>query len=134
MRILTAAIALLALFAVACATTPGTATATPGSASVSLAAAKDGDSVRLTLTNGSGQPVAYNLCTSALYQRASADWRNVKTNHACTMELRTLGPGANDTFAYPLPASVARGQYQLRSSVEIAGTRREVASNRIALP
>ena len=134
MRILTAAIALLALFAIGCASTPGTDTRSATSAAVSLAAAKEGESVKLTLTNASDQTVAYNLCTSALFQRSSADWRNVRTDHACTMELRTLAAGASDSFAYPLPAGISRGQYQFRNSIEVAGARREVASNSIALP
>lgn len=139
MRSLTLAAALLSLILGAC-RTPDAAPPPPRSsasiAGVTLAAAPLGETVRLTLTNESNDPVGYNLCSSAMLRRDGNQWSPLPSEVFCTMEIRTLSPGASDTFAYPLTPGLEPGEYSWRANVEIpfGGTRREVVSNPVSLP
>ncbi len=129
--------ALLALPLASCRTQDASARPAASVPGVSLAAARAGDAVRLTLTNRSGGPVGYNLCSSALLGRGEdGAWMPVPTDLICTMEIRTLTGGASDSFAYPIPAGLAAGDYSWRATVEVpaGGTRRDVISNPVALP
>ena len=89
------------------------------------------DSIVLTLTNGSGQQVGYNLCPTAVEQRVDTGWQTVPNDRVCTMELRTLEPGANATYTTTLPAGTTAGDYRFAAGVEIplGGERRTVSSN-----
>jgi len=98
-----------------------------GVAPASVAA---GGTVVLTLTNGSAEAVGYNLCTGTLERREGDDWRPIPSDRVCTMELRTLEPGRQDTFRLQLPAGITAGEYRFRTAVELPtpGERRDVAS------
>lgn len=89
-----------------------------------LSAEKVSDStVRLTLDNGSRETIGYNLCNSQLQRRSGSDWTLVPTDDICTMELRSLRPGADATFEKRLPARLASGEYRYVTRVESpAGT------------
>ena len=101
---------------------------------VTLAAAKAGQNVMLTLRNESGAPVGYNLCTSALQRRVSGTWEAVETGDICTMEIRTLDSGNSATFEKTLPDGLTAGEYRYTNSVESNGSRMVVASNPFNVP
>jgi hypothetical protein len=82
--------------------------------------------VLLRLTNGSRDAVGYNLCSSSLQRRSGSTWQTQPTGEMCTMELRTLQPGASATFEKTLPTDIAPGDYRYVTRVEGAA---EVASN-----
>jgi hypothetical protein len=79
-----------------------------------------GDAMVLTLRNGLPHGVGYNLCGAGLERRVGGEWREVQQRLAevCTMELRTLAPGASDTFRHTVPAGLSAGEYRVRSAVE----------------
>jgi hypothetical protein len=97
---------------------------------VAPASVAAGGNVALTLTNGSAEAIGYNLCTSTLERREGGDWRPVPSDRVCTMELRTLEPGRQDTFQLELPAGITAGEYRFRTGVELPapGARRDVVS------
>lgn len=140
MRSLTLSAAVLALLSLGACRTPDAGSPPPRSsasvAGVALAAVPQGETVRLTLTNESNGPVGYNLCSSAMLRRDGTGWSPIPSEVFCTMEMRTLSPGASDSFAYPLTAGLEPGEYSWRANVEIpfGGTRREVVSNPVSLP
>jgi hypothetical protein len=92
-----------------------------------------GDTIVLTLLNGSAGDVGYNLCTSALERRTADTWEPVPTDRVCTMELRLLPPGERATFPLTLPPGAPAGDYSFTTRVEdmAAGTARTVRSNTI---
>ncbi len=121
----TAASLLLAL-TFACASSAGS-----GASDVTLRADADADgSTTLTLHNNSSETVGYNLCTSVLQERTSQGWEVVPEDRACTMELRTLQPGAQADQSIELPAE-ADGQVRFSTTVELmdSGERVTVVSN-----
>ncbi len=112
---------------------PGNGTEQPEPAGeVTLSArpvrASAGATMTLTLRNGLRQPIAYNLCTSAIETRAG---RPVDTGRTCTLELRTLQPGRSVDYAYKLPDGLADGRYRFLTQVERmrSGRRAGVRSN-----
>ena len=107
----------LSLFLVACTS----AMSTGSGQSVMLTAAPSGTRVMLTLMNHGDSPIGYNLCTSGLQRRDPNDWVDVRTDEVCTMELRTLQPGATATFEKTLPANLTPGTYRYETSVEQPG-------------
>ena len=116
----------------ACSTVPDTSqsdAATVGG--VTLTAEETGAEVRLKLTNQSGQPVGYNLCSSRLMRRSGDSWTNVPTGVMCTMEIRTLATGASDTFTHTMPSAATAGEYRYETRVEMpmGGSGTQVASN-----
>ncbi len=86
-----------------------------------------GATVTLTLTNGLRQRIGYNLCTSGLIRNGAP----VETGRICTMELRTLRPGASTTYGWELPDNLAPGNYRFTTGVERmrSGNRLVVRSN-----
>ena len=74
--------------------------------------------VRLTLDNGTTSQVGYNLCSSELQRITERGWTRVDTDDVCTMELRTLNPGADATFEKQLPPDLASGEYRYVTGVE----------------
>jgi hypothetical protein len=78
-----------------------------------------GGSVTLTLRNDSTVAVAYNLCTSGLERRRDGGWETVPEDRVCTMELRSLGPGAQDRYTVRLPAALPAGEYRYQTSIEL---------------
>jgi len=74
--------------------------------------------IRLTLDNGTQQPIGYNLCHSALHRRSGSTWEPVSSGEICTMELRTLNPGADATFEKTLPSGLPMGDYRYSTNVE----------------
>ena len=90
--------------------------------------------VLLRLTNGSDMPIGYNLCTTVI-EREEETWMALPSDVACTMELRTLAPGASATFERELTASVYPGEYRFRAAVESPlGTRQiGVVSNAVSI-
>lgn len=75
------------------------------------------DMVLLRLRNGSGNAVGYNLCATAI-ERNDGVWSPLPSDLVCTMELRTLAPGATATFERELSTAVTPGRYRFVTSVE----------------
>ena len=92
------------------------------------------NTVRLTLGNGTQSQVGYNLCASGLQRRSGSEWTAVQTDDVCTMELRTLSPGADATFEKQLPASLPAGEYRYVTNVEspLGSAQAPVATNSFA--
>ena len=92
--------------------------------------------IRLILENGASHPVGYNLCSSALQRRIGGTWEAVNTGEFCTMELRTLNPGADATFEKTLPSGLTAGDYRYVTNVESPlGTQQTgVATDSFKLP
>jgi hypothetical protein len=86
---------------------------------VRLAVELVGDTNRLTLTNGTATPLGYNLCHSILQRRDGGSWTDVRTDEVCTMELRTLQPGASATIDKRWPSNAGAGEYRYRTRVEL---------------
>jgi len=82
-------------------------------------------SLELRLRNGSPQAIGYNLCTSNLERRSGAAWQPVASKRMCTMELRSLPPGAAARYQVSLE-NVLPGEY--RAKARIDGNPPEVAS------
>ncbi|MGH9457099.1 MAG: hypothetical protein ACRD2J_05600 [Thermoanaerobaculia bacterium] len=79
-----------------------------------------GDTIRLTLTNGSMQSVGYNLCASALQRREGSVWMPVESDVVCTLELRTLAPSESTTYDQTIPdGGLEPGVYRYTTSIEI---------------
>lgn len=96
---------------------------------VTLAAARTGDRVMLTLHNGSAAPVGYNLCSSGLQRATGGSWEAIETGDVCTMEIRTLDPGASATFEKTLPAGLPSGEYRYATNIDAGETRTVAISN-----
>jgi hypothetical protein len=81
---------------------------------------RSGDTMVLTLRNGLAHTIGYNLCGAALERREGGEWRQVQPGLAevCTLELRTLAPGAGATYRHTVPPGLAAGEYRVRSAVE----------------
>lgn len=77
-----------------------------------------GDTVLLTLTNGSPYAIGYNLCSSGVEVREGDGWSAVTSSRVCTMELRTLEPDATASYHFDLPAGLAPGAYRFTTTVE----------------
>lgn len=92
--------------------------------------AAPGETMVLTLRNGFPERVGYNLCTSALERERAGGWEAVPSDRACTMELRTLGPGEQATYQLELDDDLDAGEYRYRTTVHLmeTETRREVTT------
>lgn len=78
-----------------------------------------GATMQLRLHNASSQPIGYNLCTAGLQRRDGGGWTAVQPDdRVCTMELRTLEPNAQTTYAYELPANLPAGEYRVIARLE----------------
>jgi hypothetical protein len=111
----------LALSLAACApvTAPETTTNHNQSASgIRLTAVRLGDTTELTLTNNSTNPIGYNLCSSVLERRDGAQWVVVRTDEACTAELRILQPAGTASIRKQWPKDAGEGQFRYRTRVE----------------
>jgi hypothetical protein len=97
--------------------------------SITLMAARTDQTVKLTLSNESGGPVGYNLCTSALQRRTAGKWTGVTTGDICTMEIRTLQNGRTAKFDKTLPADTVSGEYRYTANVDSNGRPIVVASD-----
>jgi hypothetical protein len=89
---------------------------------VSLESAAPGDSVTLTLENGSEEQIGYNLCASGLQRQTAAAWQAVPSDIVCTMELRTLDAGGQTTWRTALPATLESGRYRYTTNIEAMAT------------
>ena len=131
--------AFLTLLVAACTTAP-VGPPPPASstiAGVRLSAERVSSSViRLALDNGAPHQIGYNLCSSALQRRSGSTWEAVGTGDICTMELRTLNPGADATFEKTLPSGLSSGEYRYITNVESPlGTQQSgVATESFRLP
>jgi hypothetical protein len=77
--------------------------------------------VRMRLTNRTGRVAQYNLCRSRIEAVTSdGDWRVVAPAlaDACTMELRTLAPGASVAYQLKHEVLQRRGNYRIRTRLE----------------
>lgn len=88
------------------------------SLSAAPARASAGETMTLTLRNGSRQQIGYNLCTSRL---ETAGGRPVPSDRVCTMELRLLRPAQVATYRYDLPARLDEGSYRFATGIDIPG-------------
>jgi hypothetical protein len=79
-----------------------------------------GDSVTLVLANGTTEAVGYNLCTSGLERQVDDVWQPVASDRACTMELRTLGPGEETRYPIEIADGVVAGVYRFVTRIEVA--------------
>lgn len=79
-----------------------------------------GGQITLTLTNRSDRQLGYNLCPVAIERRDGDEWelRPEQPAEACTMELRILQPGSEDTFQHTVPTTIPAGTYRFRAQVE----------------
>ena len=75
------------------------------------------DKLELRLRNGGPTAVGYNLCASSLERRSAQAWQPVATQRICTMELRTLKPGEEARYSYPLD-DLPPGEYRATTRVE----------------
>lgn len=113
------AVVVLALSLFACAPLQNTPPANPAAPGVLLSVERVSPGVmRLTLDNGSREPIGYNLCTSAFERRDPSGWTRVPTDEVCTMQLLTLNPGFDATFEKRLPANLPAGEYRYVAGVE----------------
>lgn len=94
-----------------------------------------GESVVLTLWNGSSGSVGYNLCTSSLERQEGTAWSPVPSDRACTMELRTLDAGERADYTFELPSTLAAGEYRFRTTVHMLEdeAQREVVSDEVTV-
>lgn len=108
------------LFLLACAgCMAGQEVTPPGVAfEVRPASPTPGQRVTLVLRNSGAGTLGYNLCTSALTRQAAATWDPVPSDRVCTMELRSLEPGNEDTFDLELPLDLQPGTYRFETRVE----------------
>jgi hypothetical protein len=116
------------LFLAACATAGNDATETGLALSASPAAAAAGETITLTLSNGSAWPVGYNLCTSALERRVGDAWQPVPEDRICTMELRSLDPGESADQPIELAPTLEPGDYRYTATVEDRGSMEQVST------
>jgi hypothetical protein len=95
------------------------------------------DTAHLVLTNRLDDMLGYNLCVSVLERRIEDRWVTAphQEERVCTLELRTLEPGATATFAWDLDPRLPSGTYRFRNHFELmtAGERAEFATNEFAL-
>lgn len=121
--------ALLAIM-LACSSTPNGAHPSGVSLSAAPDAAQPG-SIALTLHNGADGPITYNLCASSLQRSSGTTWETVPEQRACTLELRTLDPGADATQSIALPAGTSSGEFRYSTSVGLTSPEESVtvASN-----
>ena len=118
-------IAAATFFLVACTSSMSTGS----DSSMMFTASPSGSKVTLTLMNHGDAAIGYNLCTSALQRRDPNDWVEVRTDEVCTMELRTLQPGASATFEKTLPSDLRPGEYRYVTNTDADGKRSVAASN-----
>lgn len=91
------------------------------SLAVDPASAAPGDSITLTLTNGTSTQIGYNLCTTGLERQQGSGWEAVPSDRVCTMELRTLEPGQQTSYRSTLPDPLPPGDYRAFTTVEMMG-------------
>ncbi len=80
-----------------------------------------GDTVRVTLGNGSQQALGYNLCSSALERREGEGWiavQKLPDGAICGAELDVLRPGASAVGLQPVYSFLRSGTYRFRARVE----------------
>jgi hypothetical protein len=112
----------------------------PASPEIQLAversATSPGDSLVLVLENSSGAPVGYNLCASGLERRQGGEWQVVPSDRVCTMELRTLSPGAQTRYPLAPSPELPPGEYRAVTGVErlTTGERLVVVSEPFRVP
>jgi hypothetical protein len=72
-----------------------------------------GESLTLTVHNGSADTVTFNPCTRALEREQSGRWSAVsEPQRICTMEAWILAPGEQRAGPTELPADLAAGRYR----------------------
>jgi hypothetical protein len=91
---------------------------------VDLAADSDtlrpGETVQLTLSNGTDKTVSYNLCWSILESRTDKGWTEVELGRACTAEALSIEPGGSATYDLDLPDDVSsRGVHRFKTTVTV---------------
>jgi hypothetical protein len=94
-----------------------------------------GDSVVLTLHNGTAGQIGYNLCTSSLERQTAGGWEAIPSDVVCTMELRILEAGQEATWRTALPAGLSPGEYRYTTGIEAmpTGGRHVIASSSFRL-
>ena len=81
-----------------------------------------GDSIVLTLHNGTDGQIGYNLCASSLSRRTADGWTAVPSDVVCTMELRLLEGGQSASYGTTLPRALSPGEYRYNTSIEVMQT------------
>lgn len=77
-----------------------------------------GDSATLTLRNRTTEDIGYNLCTSGLQRRDGTAWIPVPEDRVCTLELRSLRPGDEDSFTLAVPDTISGEAYRYVTNIE----------------
>lgn len=89
---------------------------------------RKGDTVTLTLSNGTSERIGYNLCPTSL-EEESEGWAAIEETRVCTMELRSMPPGEKESTIRELPSDIEPGIYRLSLSVNPGEDEQRVISN-----
>jgi hypothetical protein len=94
-----------------------------------------GDSIVLTLHNGTDGQIGYNLCASSLTRRTGDSWMAVPSDVVCTMELRLLEGGQSANYRTAVPRGLSPGEYRYHTSIEVMQTneRHAISSSRFTV-
>ena len=87
-----------------------------------------GDTVQLTLSNGTRTTIEYNLCSTTL-ERKTTGWGRVKEERVCTMELHVMPSGGKDSTSRELPMGLEAGTYRFTMTINPGGESQEILSN-----
>ena len=93
-----------------------------------------GDTVGMTLINGSDEDIDYSLCSgTVLEQRVSGVWGDAPSQPPanCVGGFTRLKKGQQATGELPLPGDLGEGDYRFRTRVQAVGpnTLQDIASN-----
>jgi hypothetical protein len=105
----------------------GCAIPTPGKGPLAITLqaipARDG-SINLHLRNSSGKTVGYNLCASTLERNRAGAWEDVRSDRLCTLQIRTIVHGEQESYRYEPSPRLAPGEYRATTLVDAAGRER----------
>jgi hypothetical protein len=78
-----------------------------------------GGSATLTLRNGTGAPIGYNLCVAALERVGGGLWvPALSAANGCPPDRRTLEPGQQASAETTLPPALEAGDYRFVTTVD----------------
>jgi hypothetical protein len=83
-------------------------------------AAVPGGNATLTLHNGTGEPIGYNLCVGALERLGGGLWvPALSSANSCPPLWHTLEPGQHASAEAALPAGLEAGDYRFVTKVDV---------------
>lgn len=89
---------------------------------VERASYQRGEPATIILRNETDQHLGYNLCLASRELRTGGGWTRISPLRACTMEIRSLAPGA-ETTSKELTANWQPGEYRMVTVVERSRSR-----------